>query len=204
VDEIVEMVRRDACFYRHSGGGVTIGGGEVLFQPAFTCELLRRCKEIRLNTAIETSGYGQWRWLERIARYCDIIFYDLKAIDRQRHMHMTGVGNELILANLTALDQLLGSGSFGLPPRLVLRVPVIPEQNADRGSMEAIGSFVSSRLHHVAGVELLPFHNLCEPKYAQLGRPYALNGRESATSEQVEPLQKVFTDLGVPCTIMSW
>ncbi len=203
-DEIVDIVKRDSLFYRHSGGGVTIGGGEVLFQPAFACEVLRKCRELGLNTAIETSGYGDWPWLERIAEYCDTIFYDLKIVDRHEHRRITGVDNETILDNLRALDEMLVSRGTDRPLHLIVRVPVIPEVNADTENMAAIGTFIRSELHNTSTVELMPFHNLCEQKYEQLGRPYLLKGRAGLMPEKVEPLKKTLTDMGLNCTIMSW
>lgn len=202
--DVANIAKRDAYFYNHSEGGVTIGGGEVLFQPAFTWELLRKCKELHLDTAIETSGYGGWSWLERIAHYCDTIFYDLKVVDLQKHSHLTGANNALIMANLKALDQMIGSKANDKNRRLIIRVPIIPDLNSDMASMENMGCFIKSTLRNISGVELLPFHNLCEQKYEQLGMSYPLKGMASLKEEQVTPLKQVLTEMGLTCTITSW
>ncbi len=196
VDEIISVVTRDAAFFRHSGGGVTLGGGEVLFQPGFALELLKRCRRLGLNTAVETSGHGGWKWLKEIATHCHTVFFDLKALDPGRHLSLTGAGNELILSNLQALDQLAGPGGPE-GPRLVIRLTVVPELNLDPESLKSICAFIKSRLKNVAGVELLPFHNLGEHKYDQLGRPYLLKGHPNVREDQVRPLKDIVEQAGL-------
>ncbi len=96
VDDIVGQVEKDRSFYFMSGGGVTIGGGEPLFQAAFTKSILERCKGLGLHTVVETSGYGRWVDLREILQYTDWIFYDIKLINNLEHQKYTGASNDLI------------------------------------------------------------------------------------------------------------
>lgn len=109
VEEILRSVERDRFFYQHSGGGITVGGGEMLAQPEFVHELLSCSRERGLDTAVETSGHGSLPWLLKIADRCNTIHYDIKAIDPQLHKELTGIDNRLILNNLRALSEYLDS-----------------------------------------------------------------------------------------------
>ena len=100
VDEVMSEIKKDEPFLVRSQGGVTVSGGEPLNQPVFACELLKGCKEIGLHTALDTSGQGDWTALEKILVYTDLVLYDIKHMDSERHKTATGVGNNLILSNL--------------------------------------------------------------------------------------------------------
>lgn len=100
VDEVMTEIERDELFYRKSGGGVTISGGEPLLQWRFVRDLLRACKQRHLHTALDTSGYARWPALQSVLEYVDLVLYDIKHMDLQLHKKKTGVGNSLILANL--------------------------------------------------------------------------------------------------------
>ncbi len=99
VSEVVDIVKRDMTFYEKSGGGVTVGGGEATFQPAFTRQLLKSCQEAGIHTALETCGYTSWEKFSGIIKHVDLLLFDIKNMDTKRHMKYTGVGNEIILDN---------------------------------------------------------------------------------------------------------
>ena len=159
VAEIMAEVRRDAPFFRRSGGGVTFSGGEPLTQPAFLLECLQRCRRWGYHTAVETCGQARWDDLREAASVTDLFLYDIKELDSERHAGLTGLGNELILENL---EKLLETGAD-----VTIRVPVVPGANDDRASLEALAAFVAGHpsLHRV---ELLPGHALAAHKYAAL------------------------------------
>ncbi len=161
VDEVMAEVRRDAPFFRRSGGGVTFSGGEPLTQPAFLLECLQRCRRWGYHTAVETCGQARWDDLRAVAAVTNLFLYDLKEFDSARHEELTGVGNELILENL---ENLLALGAD-----VTVRVPVVPGANDDRESLRALATFVA--VHPRLGrVELLPCHALGAHKYAALDR----------------------------------
>jgi pyruvate formate lyase activating enzyme len=100
VAEVLIEVEKDRPFYRRSGGGITIGGGEPLAQYEFTAELLAAAQDGYLNTALETSGYVRWEHLGAVLEHVDQLHYDLKHMDPDKHRELTGQSNELILSNL--------------------------------------------------------------------------------------------------------
>ena len=202
VNDIVGAVERDAPFYGHSGGGITIGGGEILSQPAFVWEVLRQCREKGINTAIETSGYGGWEWLSRIAELCDIIHYDIKALDPLRHKYLTGADNALILQNLEKLDQQLAL--MDPMPKLILRLPLIEGCNLTEEFIGAAADYIKSNLYNYHLVELLPFHNFGEQKYKKLGFPYELEGRLNTKPEELNQYATFLAEQGLPVRVSKW
>mgnify|MGYP003585656249 CR=1 FL=1 len=203
VEEIIKIAQRDAPFYKGSGGGVTIGGGEVLNQPEFVCEVLKRCRELGINTAIETCGFGEWRWLDRITDYCDTILFDLKQIDAGKHKKLTGRSNDIILSNLQSLATKL-SALGEKKPRLIIRMPLIEGLNDSREDIEKAGKFIKTELSHYDGVEILPFHNLGEQKYIQLGQPYTFAGRGNSKRGAFDAQAEMLADLGIKVKVVTW
>jgi pyruvate formate lyase activating enzyme len=161
VNELMAAVRRDAPFFRRSGGGVTFSGGEPLSQPAFLLECLARCRRWGFHTAVETCGQARWDDLRAVAKATDLFLYDLKQLDPVRHEELTGVRNDVILENL---ERLLATGV-----EVTVRVPVIPGGNDDRQSLEALSAFVAGH-PRLRRLELLPGHSLGAHKYAALDR----------------------------------
>jgi pyruvate formate lyase activating enzyme len=159
VDAVMAEVRRDAPFFRRSGGGVTFSGGEPLAQPEFLLECLWRCRRWGYHTAVETCGQARWDDLREVAGAADLFLYDLKELDSARHHHLTGLSNELILVNL---ERLLVAGAD-----VTVRVPVIPGANDDLDSLEALSAFVAAH-PLLRRVDLLPGHALAAHKYAAL------------------------------------
>ena len=158
-DDVIADVRRDAPFYRRSGGGVTFSGGEPLSQPAFLLACLRRCRRLGYHTTVETCGQARWEDLVAAAEVADLFLYDLKQLDPERHEQLTGAGNELVLENL---EQLLATGA-----EVRVRVPVVPGANDDAASVAALADFVA-RHPGIRKLELLPYHPLGLHKYAAL------------------------------------
>ncbi len=165
VDEILAEVKKDEAFYRHSGGGMTVSGGDPLFHPAFTRELLRRAKEESLHTCVETSGHARWEDLEALLPFVDLFLWDVKETDTVRHRQFTGVGNERILENLHKLD---AAGA-----KTVLRCPVIPGCN-DRPEHFAAIAALANGLTGVQNIDVEPYHPLGKSKSEALGESYAL------------------------------
>ncbi len=166
VEELMAEILKDEAYYRSSGGGVTIGGGEPLEYFEFVRSVLERCRHESIHTAIETCGHGPWRHLRSIAELADLIYFDIKHMDSVVHAHLTGVPNTRILSNA---KKLLSSGLT----TVVVRVPVIPGSNDSEETIRDIARFVIE-----AGgttIELMPYHALGRSKYAQLDREYELS-----------------------------
>ena len=160
-DEVMEDILSDLPFYENTGGGVTFSGGECLLQPDFLEELLRRCREAGIHTAVDTAGHVPWETFERVLPYTDLFLYDVKLFDSERHRAYTGVGNERILDNLARL------GLHGA--RIWIRMPVMAGVNDDEAAFAALCDWLSSHVHPER-VEVLAYHTLGEHKYAALNR----------------------------------
>ena len=189
VDELLVEIELDRSFYRRSGGGVTIGGGEPLAQFEFTMETLRRCTDKFLHRAIETCGHVPWDYLKAAADYLDLMYYDIKHLDPEKHKELTGVSNDLILAN--ARKVLAG----GVPCEVIVRTEVIPGTNDSEENIAAIAEFVS-----LAGgkqMELLPYHALGSGKYRQLGIAYELTEIRPPSDEHMSKLRQIVASFGI-------
>jgi pyruvate formate lyase activating enzyme len=192
VEDAVAELSRDAPFYSRSGGGITLSGGEPMRQTRFSAEVLRRCREKGIHTALDTSGYAPWDDFEKVLPFVNLVLYDLKHADSGFHLSYTGVPNDLILENLTRIDR---TGAA-----IEIRVPVIPGINDDRENIEAL-SEISGRLGNLTGVRLLPYHGLGEAKYARLGRAYSLSGLQQPSRERMEEVSSWFAPTGIRVTI---
>ena len=162
VEEIMERVRRDKPFFKTSGGGITISGGECLCQPEFLLSLLKQCKEEEVHTAVDTTGFVPWSIIEPILPYTDLFLYDIKNMDSNLHKQGTGVPNELILENAKKIAAAGG--------KLVIRVPVMPMYNDSVEMFDKLGKFVVELGDAVDVVQLLPYHTLGTVKWERLGQ----------------------------------
>ena len=192
VGEVLEIVLKDRAFYRKSGGGVTLSGGEPAVQADFGRELLHACRRHGLDTAMETCGYTSFPLLAGLAQHLDQVLYDLKHMDREAHRRLTGVPNDLILENLKRLD---AEGHA-----LVVRVPVIPDVNDSRENLRATAAFVAT-LSSVRAIELLPYHNYGSGKYRHCGREYVLSDLALPDRDRLQTLRAIVEAAGVPCRV---
>ena len=177
VDEVIQDVLRDTPFYETSGGGMTLSGGEPLCQIDFTEALLRRAKTEALHCCVETSGFAEYRDLERIAPYVDLFLYDVKETDDARHRAVTGVSNRSIVANLGRLH---ADGAA-----ILLRLPIIPGVNDTIEHYRGIAALTAD-LPGLVGIEIMPYHRLGEGKLARLG--LAADARLTAHTPSAEEI----------------
>lgn len=200
VDEVLNIVEQDRVFYRRSGGGITVGGGEPLNQGAFAADLIREAKLRNIHTSIETSGCGKWKYLSEILDYLDILFMDLKSIDSDRHKELTGIGNEIILENMQFAAEKIRKAER--KTRMIIRIPVIPGLNDSENNIFRTAEFVK-HLHVVERIELLPYHNYGESKYrwTKWTGEYPLHGLEIPSAEHMEELAEIVRKAGVPVRV---
>lgn len=165
VSEILAEVMKDKSFYDHSGGGMTVSGGDPMMHPAFTLALIKAAKEKGLHTCIETSGLARWKDLEALLPYTDLFLWDVKETDSVRHREFTGAGNEQILDNLRRLDAAGG--------KTILRCPLIPGCNV-RGEHLAAIAALANELKNVIRIDVEPYHPLGKSKSEAIGETYAL------------------------------
>lgn len=165
VDELFDIIRRDTAYYKSSGGGVTIGGGEASMHTDFTLALIRKCKENFIHVAVDTCGYTVNETAFQVLSEADLLLYDLKGMDTEKHIRDTGVSNDLILSNLKKLDEL------NVPT--IIRMPLIPSHNDSDEEIEKAAEFLST-LKNLDRVDLMNYHTFGVVKYAQIGKKYEL------------------------------
>ena len=160
VGEILAIVERDRAYYASSGGGLTLSGGDPVFQPDFAADLLAQAHRAGLHTCVETSGHAPWVALAAMAPHTDYWLYDYKETDPVLHRRFTGESNESILDNLRRLHE---AGA-----RILLRCPMIPGHNDRDAHLDGIAALARG-LPRLEGVELLPYFDLWRAKLARFG-----------------------------------
>lgn len=191
LDEVVDIVLKDRLFYETSGGGVTLSGGEVLNQHEFAYALLDRLKEEGISTIIETTAYGPFENLAKLAKKCDYVYVDLKHMNDDIHKKYVGVSNSLILENLKKLK--------GVNTKVVVRIPVIPTIN-DGDNIIETGKFVKS-LGYVERMGLLPYEKYGISKYESINREYMLNDIQTPNKKVIEEYKTKLQELGIKVEI---
>ena len=188
VAEVFEEVEKDRVYYKRSGGGMTLSGGESLTQPDLATALLRGAKDISINTAMESTGFADFSVIERYLEYLDLYLMDIKHIDREKHKAFTSQYNDKILENAKKIAR--------SDTKLIIRTPVIPTFNATKEEIAKIAEFASS-LDGVEEMHLLPYHRIGSDKYAGLGREYTLKDIEPPSKELMNELLEVVNSYGL-------
>ena len=191
--DVIDEVMRDELFYKNSGGGMTIGGGEPTVHPRFLMELLKKGKEKGLHICLDTNGAASWKIYEETLPYVDIYLVDIKNMDSEIHRRGTGVGNEDVLESIRRLS---AAGAT-----IYARVPVIYDFNDFDENFDKIGKFLKSLPNPVAEVDLLPFHNYCQNKYRWLGIDWPLEEEEAMENIECEEFKEIIETYVDKCTI---
>jgi pyruvate formate lyase activating enzyme len=189
VRETLDEVERDEVFYRNSGGGVTVSGGEPALQPGFVKELLMSCSEAGLHVALDTCGYAPPGVLKEIVELSDMVLLDLKMMDEPRHLELAGVGLQTILDNARMIS------ATGKP--MWIRTPIIPGYTDSEDNISALSRFISEELTSVERYDLLAFNNTCGAKYRRLDLEWGLDGMPLLTSEAMEALASIARESGL-------
>ena len=161
VDELLPLLLRDRNYYEQSGGGVTLSGGEPCLQPEFCVELLKQLRSRNIHTAVETSGYCGEAMFARIAETCDLLLFDIKHMNAQKHKAGCGVDNAGILRNLENSAGVCG---------ICIRIPLIHGFNDDQDNLIKTAR-LAQRLK-VKRIDVLPFHRLGAAKYSAMDKAY--------------------------------
>jgi len=188
LEEIYNESKRDEQYYRSSGGGVTIGGGEPTFKPVFTYALMKKLQESGVHVAIDSCGYTKSEEGLRILKEADLLLYDIKGINGEKHYKNTGVNNETIISNLKMLDS--------LGKEIIIRLPLIPGYNDSQEDLTAAAALLSS-LKSVIRVDLLAYHEFGRIKHEQLGREYKLKGVKTLSDERLQQIKEFFESYGL-------
>lgn len=193
MEKILQEALSDMLFYKNSGGGVTISGGESLLFHEYAIELAKRLQAEKCHVAVETSCFGKWEHLNELASCVDLFLTDIKCMDPSQHKSFVGVPNELILDNIR---KLVNQGK-----QVRIRVPVIPGFNDNRENFERMAEFLLSLERPVEAVDLLPYHSFAESKYDQLDREYKYKGLPNMEQEEAAQFELILKDKGLSTTI---
>lgn len=183
LEETVNIVKRDEIFYKKSGGGVTVSGGEASLQWEFVRDFLKCCRDLNIQTALDTCGFVKRQILDKILDFCDLVLYDLKLADSLLHKKYTGADLDLILENAHYIS--------GRRIPMWIRIPVVPNYTDTPANIRDIARIIRS-LDSVKRVDLLSYHRLGESKYIGLGMKYQMETELAAPSkEKMEELRDI-------------
>lgn len=192
--QVIEEIKKDKAFYEKSNGGITISGGEPLFQAKFTKEILKLCKKEGMHTALDTSGYGDWKKIKEILKYTDLVLYDLKHMDPFMHIKYTGVSNEIILKNALKISK--------EKVDLRIRVPIIPTINDSMDNLAKLAKFIK-KLERIEEIDFLPYHRLGISKYEMLDKEYPLKSLQPPSKEYLLKLKNYLETYGIKVNVLT-
>lgn len=188
VEELMAVIREDVDYYRSSGGGVTLSGGEVLLQADFAAQLLKACKEEGIDTAIESNLSGSFENIEKLLPYLDRVYCDIKLLDDDAHIRYTGLSNKHTLENIARLKE------YSIP--VTVRTPLIPGVTDGAENISGIARWIRENAK-VVSYELLNYNPLAEAKCEELGMSYDLSGLKRKTSAELKALASLAQKEGV-------
>lgn len=194
-DEIVSEALRDTPFYQTSGGGITLSGGEPTMQAEFALEILKLSKTNGLHTAIETCGYGDDSVFKLLLPSLNLVLFDIKQMNPEKHKRCTGVDNRLILDNLKRLckaDQTV---------EVIVRTPVIPRFNDDIENYVMLSAFLQT-FERKPRVELLPYNSLAGSKYPRLGIKFELGDTTESSGTSPDVLKDILVRNGINAKVL--
>ncbi len=186
--EVFDEVVRDEAFYRNSGGGLTVSGGEPAMQPRFVSELLALAGKEGIHTALDTCGYCPGDVLERLLELSDMAMLDLKVMDEARHLELTGVELGPVLESGRTISR------SGKP--VWVRTPIIPGCTDSEENVKAIADFIKEEIPNAERWDLLPFNNTCGSKYSRLGMRWALEETPLVGAGEMEALARAAAAAG--------
>lgn len=186
LESLEREVLKDEVFFRASGGGVTLSGGEVLMQAEFATRFLQRLKQWGIRTAIETAGDTSPRRLLPLAQACDEVLFDLKIMDCAQARQVLNMNQPRVLENFRVLV------TEGI--KVIPRLPLIPGYTLSTENVAQILAFLAPL--PVEEVHLLPFHQYGEPKYSLLEREWAMAGIKAPEAEEIAPIRAMVEQAG--------
>lgn len=188
VDELMEEVQKYTSYMKASGGGVTVSGGEPLYQPHLVAEIFKRCKALGISTALDTSGDCDLPLAKPVIELADLVLLDIKSFDPEIYTKVTSVSLEPTLAIARYLSD-IGKPTW-------IRFVLVPGLTDAPHNIEGLADFVAT-LKNVERLEVLPFHKMGEYKWEQLGYEYQLKETQPPTAEQVQTAQAIFRNRGI-------
>ena len=183
-EELLNKVKRYKGYFKSSGGGVTLSGGDPLIQSEFVAEFFKMCREEGINTALDTSGYGYGDY-DEVLKYTDLILLDIKHVEESRHKQITGKGREGFLKFLSAAQKNNN--------KIWIRHVVVPGLTDSEDNIRRLGKYINT-ISNVEKVQLLPYHTQGVDKYKDLNIPYRLEGVPALEREKLDKLYLVLDE----------
>ena len=187
--DVFDEIEKDLVFYEESGGGVTFSGGEPLMQAEFLLEMLGRCRNANIHTAVDTSGHSDPELFKEVVKQADMLLFDIKTTDSNAHVKYTGIDNTLIMQNLNSLT--------GSDISVIIRIPIIPGFNDNHEEMEAIRDTLLPLKKNIRRIDLLPYHRLGRKKYEALGLTQPKVFKPDTNNYQMSELKSIFRSEGL-------
>ena len=179
VKQVMKYIHRDEVFFFHSGGGVTLSGGDILMQADFAQSILKECWDSGIHTMAELDLFGAYENVAKLLPYLNAFYVDLKLMDPEAHKKWTGQSNETILANLRRAAEECNSNAFHV------RVPLIWDVNDSEENILQTAEFCRT-LPNCAELEFLPYHRLGQATYGYLGRDYPFADKNAMSVDEAE------------------
>ncbi len=201
VSNLADELLKDSTYFEQSGGGITISGGEATLQWHFVSELLQEVKSRGYHTAIDTCGIIKPEALDTILPFTELVLFDLKEMDPEKHLEYTGSPLDIVLD--TFREMVLRKEQQQAGFELWVRTPLIPGKTARIENITAIGQFIS----RVAGAavsrwDLLAFNNLCKDKYTRLGMAWEFSDADLLDQIELDALGEGARQSGVDANIV--
>ena len=195
IEELFKKIQRDRQYWGEEGG-ITLTGGEPFSQDKFTFEILKKCYENYIHTAIETCGNIPWSVYSKSIKYIDWIFFDIKHINKQKHIEQTGIDNSLILDNISKLAKYFKE-------RLIFRTVIIPDFNDSEKDITELGLFLQKLPRDKKEINILSLHHLAKEKYNMLGEKYFSDNLDIPTKNKLDQIKDIFNSFDIECYINS-
>ena len=203
LQDLLQELLKDRVYFEKSGGGVTLSGGDPALQAPFAAVLLNALQQAGIQTAIDTCGICANGALDLLLPHTDLVLYDIKEINPEKHNVFTGKSTAPVLQSLLYICRYMNSHAF--PGRLWIRTPIIPDATATEENIKGIGEFISANIAaSLERWELCAFNNLCKDKYRRLGMEWAFNDSELMSRSEMESLAAVARNSGVDPSIVHW
>ena len=188
-DDLIEELLRDKIFFTTSNGGVTLTGGEATYQSNFAIDVARGLQENGVHVALDTCGYCSEKVLREMLDHVDMVLYDLKIMDPEKHEEFTGVPLDRVLSNAQII------ADSGKP--IWIRTPIIPEHTDSEENIRAVAKFIASKMKNVERYDLLAFNRMCTDKYKLFDLEYPLKDADLITKETMEHLVEIARQEGI-------
>jgi pyruvate formate lyase activating enzyme len=190
--KLLDEVLTNQLFFRNSGGGVTLSGGEPLSQFEFVKEFLELCNKNGISVGVETCGHFSWDNVKNFISNFDFIYYDLKCLNPDLHKKFTESDNSIILGNLEKLTLLVKE-------KITISIPVVPGFNDTNEFFDEVISYCNKL--ELSNVRIIPYHNLGESKYSAIGLNYKMSEHTNINNEHLMKIKQKFEDKNIHCLI---